>query len=126
MLELVANYLLSNIESIELEAGSNLFINTYPDNPDTIISVIDLGGYPPALYVKTREKVVEIKYRASTSQLGRALGDELIDIFHDKENYYLDGKRILHSYARTDSNYLYTDSSNRDEFTVELVFLIER
>lgn len=126
MLELVTNHLLSNIESIELEAGSNLFINTYPDNPDTIISVIDLGGYPPALYVKTREKVVEIKYRASSSQLGRALGDELIDIFHDKENYYLDGKRILHSYARTDSNYLYTDSSNRDEFTVELVFLIER
>lgn len=122
----IANHLAANIESEKLESGKNLFINFYPDDPDMVVSVIDLGGHPPALYVPIREKVIEIKFRALDSSQGETLGTEIMNLLHDKENYYLEGLRVLHSYARTDSNYLYADSKSRDEFSMELVFLIQR
>lgn len=101
-------------------------MNFYPDTPRTIVSVIDNGGYPPDLYTPTREKVVEIKLRAPTHIEGSALGNEILDLFHSKENYYLDGLRVMHSYGRTDINYLYTDSNENEEFSMELGFLIQK
>lgn len=122
----IVDYMSANIKTELLTFGENLFINYYPDKPDLIVSVIDLGGYPPDLYTPTREKVVEIKFRAPSHTLGSELGNEILELFHSKENYQLDGLRILHSYARTDVNYLYTDTNEREEFVLELVFLIER
>lgn len=126
MIKKVTDYIASHVKSEILTFGDNLFINFYPEQPDLIVSVIDLGGYPPDLYAPTREKVIELKYRASTHDKGATLGNELLNLFHSKENYNLDGMRILHSYARTDANYLYTDSNENEEFSIELVFLIER
>lgn len=126
LLKKVADYITDNIETVDLTFGENLYINAYPDTPDLIVSVIDLGGYPPNLYFPTREKVVEIKFRASNHSEGSTLGDEILDLFHSKENYNLDSLKILHSYGRTDMNYLYTDSNQRDEFSIELVFLIQK
>lgn len=126
LINLVKNYIEQNVSAISLTFGENLFINYYPDNPDTIVSVIDLGGYPPALYTPTREKIVEIKLRANSHVEGYELGNEILNLFHDKENYLMEEKRILHSYARTDVSYLYKDKDEREEFSLELVFLIER
>lgn len=125
LIELIKDYIKHNIKSIDLEFGDNLFINFYPDEPDTIVSVIDMGGYPPPLYYKTREKVIEFKFRAKEYTEASKIGNELFNLFHDKENYYLEDKRILHSYARTEVSYLYNDSNNRQEFSLEVVFLME-
>lgn len=115
----------SEFLSLDLKFGDNLFVNFYPDNPDDILSVLDNGGFPPRLYVPVREKIIEFKFRTNTLQKGYEIGEELIKLFHDKENYYLNSKRILHSYARTDSTYLYKDKNERHEFSLEVVFLIE-
>ncbi|WP_391115989.1 minor capsid protein [Psychrobacillus sp. L3] len=124
MLKVVADYIASNIKEQALIFSENLFINFYPEQPNLIVSVIDLGGYPPDLYAPTREKVIEIKFRAPTHDEGSKLGNEILTLFHSKENYNLDGLRVMHSYARTDVNYLYADSNENEEFSMELVFLI--
>jgi hypothetical protein len=126
LIELVKDCVEQNINATNLVFGNNLFINYYPDNPDTIVSVIDGGGYPPALYTPTREKIIEFKFRTDSIIDGDELGNELLNLFHDKENYYLNKKRILHSYARTDANYLYKDDDERLEYTLEVVFLIQK
>ncbi|WP_286231316.1 minor capsid protein [Neobacillus mesonae] len=110
-------------EKLGFIPSENLFINAYPDSPDTIISVIDNGGFPPKLYEPTREKVVDIKIRAGNYDEGQALGEQVFKLFHDKENYELNNKKILHSRAYTDVSYLFSDSKEREEFSIELVFL---
>ena len=125
LIELVKNHIEQNIKSINLLFGDNLFINTYPDKSDTIVSLIDMGGYPPPVYTPTREKIIEFKFRASNYIAGKKLGNELFNLFHDKENYYINENRIMHSYARTDVSYLYKDQNEREEFSLEVVFLIE-
>lgn len=106
--------------------GQNLFINYYPDTPNTLVSIIDSGGFPPKLYEPTREKVVGIKIRSSNYQEGSVIGEKIFNLFHGKENYNLGNKRVLHSYAFTELSYLYADSRERDEFSFELAFLIQK
>ncbi|WP_416147895.1 minor capsid protein [Salipaludibacillus sp. HK11] len=125
LLEGVRDFLSANIKEINLTFGENLFINFYPDDPKTIVSVIDLGGAPPSLYFPTREKVVEIKFRAVDQSDGYKLGSEIFDLIHSKENYYFGDLRVLHSLARTDVNYLFQDKNDRSEFSIEIVFLIQ-
>ncbi|MBS4207445.1 minor capsid protein [Bacillus sp. FJAT-50079] len=126
LLDNVKDYISENVKAENLTFGENLFINFYPDEPDLIVSVIDLGGYPPDLYAPTREKVVEIKFRTSTYEEGSVLGNEIMELFHSKENYHLGEIRVLHSYARTDVNYLYKDKNENEELVLELVFLIKK
>jgi hypothetical protein len=118
IIDLIAN-------ELGFKPSENLFRNAYPDSPDTIISVIDSGGFPPKLYETTREKVVGIKIRAGSYDEGSALGEQIFKLFHDKENYEIENKKILHSYAYTDVSYLYSDSKEREEFSIELVFLYQ-
>lgn len=125
LIELVKDYVTDNIESIDLEFGDNLFINHYPDEPDLILTLIDLGGYPPLQYYRTREKIIEFKFRANNYIQGKKIGNELFNLLHDKENYYINGKRIMHSHARTEVSYLYNDNNNRQEFSLEIVFFVE-
>jgi len=126
MLKKIVDYLEQEIKENDLTFGENLFINFYPDNPDEIVSVVDLGGYPPSLYTPIREKVIEIKFRTLTWLDGDKLGNEIMDLFHSKENYQLDDLYVLHSFARTDVSYLYRDNNDREEFTVELVFMTKK
>lgn len=106
--------------------GENLFLNHYPDSPDTIVSVIGNRGFPPSLYVPTRERIVEIKIRAKTFLEGMDIGERILNLFHDKENYMLGENIVLHSYAFTDVSFLYTDNQDRNEFSFELAILIQK
>ncbi|WP_339227841.1 minor capsid protein [Oceanobacillus sp. FSL K6-2867] len=117
----------SVIDFIELNILSlnetNLFGNHYPKSmTDTIVSVIDLGGLPPSKYSVTREKKIEIKLRSKGYAEGIELGNKIFNLFHSKENYSLGDFFITSSYASTDLTYLYQDSKNRREFSLELVF----
>jgi hypothetical protein len=103
----------------------NLFINHYPDSPDKIVTIMD-GRGTHAIYTPTKTKIVEFKIRANNHLEGSSLGEEIINLFHDKENFLLGDKKILHSYALSDCSYLYADSKNRDEFSFELAFLIQK
>src|SRR4051794_10563654 len=107
-------------------AGDNLFANYYPDDPNNIVSVIALGGSPPPKYNTNRELTFEIKIRNDTYNDGNDIGNQIMDIFHSKENYSLGSIFILHSYATTDISYLYADSKNRDEFSLEMAFIIQK
>ncbi|MCR1833133.1 minor capsid protein [Oceanobacillus caeni] len=96
--------------------------NLYPDDPDNIVAVIDLGGLPPNNYAATRDKKIEIKFRTKGYQEGIKLGEEIFNLFNDKQNYRLGDYYITTSYASTDVSYLYQDSKNRREFSLELAF----
>lgn len=109
----------------ELTFGENLFINFYPDNPNTIVSIIDGGGKPPDRYIPKIEKVIEIKLRAKDYHDGVYLGNRILSLFHSRENYMMGTQKVFHSYTMTDLSYLYTDDQNRPEFSFELVFLIQ-
>ncbi|UNC92711.1 minor capsid protein [Candidatus Contubernalis alkaliaceticus] len=113
-------------EIAELTENVNLFKNYYPDDPDTIVSVIASGGFPPDRYDVTREPTIEIKIRASDYNEGMSLGNQIYDLFHSRENYQLGSFFILSSYAYSDLSYLYSDKQNRDEFSLELAFLVKR
>jgi hypothetical protein len=112
-------------DKLGLVFGETIFINYYPDSPDKIVSIID-GRGTHAIYTPTKEKIVEIKVRANNYLEGSTLGEDIINLLHDKENFYLGENKILHSYALSDCSYLYADSKNRDEFTFELAFLIQK
>lgn len=108
-----------------LVGGENLFINSYPNSPDKIVTIMD-GHGSHAIYTPTKTKIVEFKIRANNHLEGSSLGEDIINLFHDKENFLLGDKKILHSYALSDCSYLYADSKERDEFTFELAFLIQK
>lgn len=110
---------------LSLVLGENLFINHYPDSPDKIVTIMD-GHGTHTIYTPTKTKIVEFKIRSTNHQEGSSLGEEIINLFHDIENYLLGDEKILHSYALSDCNYLYADSKGRDEFTFELAFLIQK
>jgi hypothetical protein len=112
-------------QHLGLVFGENLFINHYPDSPDKIVTIMD-GHGTHAIYTSTKTKIIEFKLRANNHTEGSSLGEDIINLFHDKENFYLGDKRILHSYALSDVSYLYADSKKRDEFTFELAFLIQK
>ena len=119
LLNSVIDFIELNIPSLN---QSNLFGNYYPDTPDTIVSVIDLGGLPPSKYATTRDKKIEIKLRSNSYSESVELGNKIFELFHSKENYTLGDFFITTSYADTDLAYLYQDSKNRREFSLELVF----
>jgi hypothetical protein len=110
-------------QQLGLVFGENLFLNYYPDSPDKIVAIMD-GHGTLDIYTPTKTKIVEFKIRANTHSEGSSLGEEIINLFHDKENFLLGETKILHSYALSDCSYLYADSKERDEFTFELAFLI--
>jgi hypothetical protein len=127
----VPNLLLDICTNIEenitsLTKNENLFYNYYPDSPDFLLSVIDSGGSPPNLYTPIREKSIEFKFRSNTYQEGIDLGKQIIDLYHSFENYQLGSFFIYRSYALTDINYLYSDSKERDEFSLDIAFEIKR
>lgn len=119
LLHRVIDYIESNINLLN---DTNLFGNHYPDAPDTIVSVIDLGGLPPSKYSVTRDKKIEIKLRSKGYAEGVELLNKIFNLFHSKENYSLGDFFITSSYASTDLTYLYQDLKNRREFSLELVF----
>lgn len=118
-------FTLESDELFPLDAGENLFANYYPDTPDVIVSVIDAGGSPPQKYSPIREKIFEIKFRCNNHSDGVGFGNQILDMFHNKENYQLGSFFILSSSALTDVTYLYADSNKRDEFTFNISFLIK-
>lgn len=124
MLNAIAQMIENNI--VELVDNENLFKNYYPDEPNNIASVIALGGFPPDKYHITRELTFEVKLRSETYNTGNDLGNQILNLFHSKENYSLGSFFVLHSYALTELSYLYSDSKNRDEFSLELSFLIKK
>jgi hypothetical protein len=105
-----------------LTQAENLFANTYPDSPDTIVSVIDLGGLPPELYSPIRQKTYEFKIRTPKYVDGEELGTKIMDLYHAKNNYQIGSFFILSSYCFTELNYLYEDSKNRKEFSLSIIF----
>lgn len=115
----VINHIESNLNGFN---ERNLLANLYPDDPDNIVAVIDLGGLPPNNYAATRDKKIEIKFRTKGYQEGIKLGEEIFNLFNDKQNYRLGDYYITTSYASTDVSYLYQDSKNRREFSLELAF----
>ena len=124
LLDEIALYIEQNIHS--LIDNETLFKNHYPDSPDMIVSVIDSGGFPPNLYTPTREKTFEIKIRSSNYDEGVILGEQIMSLFHSKNNYLLGGFFIYLSRSYSDLSYLYADSKNRDEFSLELAFLYKK
>ncbi|MBU9714418.1 minor capsid protein [Evansella tamaricis] len=124
LLDQIAKYIDDNIPS--LTEGNNLWKNHYPDAPDTIVSVIHSGGYPPSQYSPTRELTFEIKIRSMDYNDGVEYGNQIMDIFHDKENYRLGNFFILGSNAYSELSYLYQDDNRRDQFSLELAFLIKK
>lgn len=121
LLEEIAKHIEANI--ISLAMNQNLFGNYYPDSPDSIVSIIDSGGLPPDIYsTQIREKIIEIKIRSSNYADGVDIGQKVMNLFHSKENYALGDFFILGSRAYTELSYLYEDSKNRKEFSVELAF----
>jgi hypothetical protein len=122
MLDDLMNYI---CQQLGLVFGEDIFINSYPDSPDKIVSIMD-GHGTHTIYTPTMEKIVEFKIRASDHITGYSLGEQIINLFHDKENFFLGDQKILHSYAVSDCSYLYADSKERDEFTFELAFLIQK
>lgn len=123
MLDALIQYLSQNVG---LVYGSDLFKNFYPDDPDKIVSIIDRGGFRPSLYDSTREKIIEVKIRSKEYEVGQSLGEQIMSLFHSKENYLIDNINVYQSYALTDVSYLYADSKERDEFSFELAFLIHK
>ncbi|WP_214480967.1 minor capsid protein [Bacillus sp. SM2101] len=118
--------IVGHIESNNIVDSNKLFVNYYPDEPDEIASVIASGGFPPKLYEPTRELTLEIKVRSTNYNDGMNICNNIFNLFHDKENYQLDSFFILRSYAYTEISYLYADSENRDEFSLDLAFLIQK
>lgn len=110
-------------QNLGLVPSENLFINHYPDSPDKIVTIMD-GHGTVDLYAPTRTKIVEIKIRTQEHSEGSSLGEEILYLFHDKENYNIGNQKIFHSYALSDVSYLYADSKGRDEFTFELSFFM--
>lgn len=121
MLDEIAKHIEDNVTSLVL--GENLFKNYYPDSPDTIVSVIANGGYPPPRYSPTKELIFDIKIRSIDYNDGVDLGNKIMNLF-DKENYHLGSFFVLGSYAMSELSYLYSDSKNRDEFSLGLAFFI--
>lgn len=121
LLDEIAKHIDSNVTSLTM--NENLFGNHYPDSPDTLVSVIDLGGFPPNRYTtQIREKTYEIKIRSLNYADGVDLGQKIMNLFHSKENFQLGSFFILGSRAYTELSYLYSDSKDRDEFSIELAF----
>jgi hypothetical protein len=123
MFEAIVQHIANNIPSLVI--SENLFANYYPDEPNNIVSVISLGGFPPSKYDGTREPIFEIKLRNERYIDGNDLANQIMNLFHSKENYLVGSFFVLHSYAMTEVNYLYNDSNNRREFSLELAFLIK-
>ncbi|WP_163581111.1 minor capsid protein [Gracilibacillus saliphilus] len=121
LIEVVADKIATEISG--LVVGDNLYLNFYPDDPDNIVSIIDLGGNPPNKYTPIREKAIEIKWRNQNYSYGFEQGNQIFKLFHAFENYQLGDFFILSSYANTEVSYLYQDSTNRKEFTFTLVFM---
>ncbi|AIF45432.1 minor capsid protein [Virgibacillus sp. SK37] len=110
------------VNIIDLVDNKNLFKNYYPDNPNNIVSIIDGGGYPPNRYSPIREKTIEFKIRSQRYPDGVELGNKIFNLFHSKEKYSLGDFFITASYVSSELTYLYADSQNRKEFSLELVF----
>jgi hypothetical protein len=124
MLEDIGNYIETNIPA--LVQGNNLFLNHYPDEPDEIVTVIASGGYPPDKYMSIRELKFEIKIRSKNYSGGWNIGNQIMELFHGKERYVLGAYHVLGSTAESEVTYLYADSKERDEFTLDLSFLISK
>jgi len=120
LLDEIAKHIELNVTDLTMD--ENLFGNHYPDKPNSVVSVIDSGGFPPDRYSPTREKTFEIKFRSQNYSYGVELGNQIFKLFHSKENYSLGDFFILSSYAYSEISYLYSDKEDRDEFSLELVF----
>ncbi|MEB1806597.1 MAG: minor capsid protein [Bacillaceae bacterium] len=123
LLDQITKMINDNITS--LTEGENLYKNYYPDSPDTIVSVIHTGGYPPSRYSPTRELTFDIKIRSKHYHDSVDLGNQIMKLF-EKENYQLGSFFVLDSYSFSELTYLYTDKNNRDEFSLGLAFLIKK
>lgn len=123
MIQEIVHHIASNIPSLTI--GQNLYANTYPDNPENILSVIPNGGFPPNRYLPTRELLFEIKIRNTDYLDGEAIGNQIMNLFHAKENYSLGGFFVLESYCFSELSYLFTDSKEREEFAIEIAFIIQ-
>ena len=110
---------------LSLNKAETLWMNGYPDNPDTLVAIFDAGGSRPETYSSRREKHFEIKVRSNTYDEGNSLCEQVMNLFHSKENFYIDDIYVLHSYALTEITYLYADSKERDEFSFELAFYLK-
>lgn len=124
LLDVITTKIESDI--VALREGNNLFKNHYPDTPNTLVSAIHSGGFPPNKYSPTRELTFDIKIRAMNYHDGIDLGNKISNIFHSKENYQLGSFFILHSYCLSELSYLFADSQHRDEFSIDLAFLIKK
>jgi hypothetical protein len=120
LLELIGNHIRSNI----IYSGdiASVFGNHYPDSPDTVISIIDSGGFPPNKYSPIREKIFDVKIRTQNYSYGIDLGNQIFKLFHSKNKFYLGDFFILQSYAYTELSYLFKDDKERHQFSIEIVF----
>jgi hypothetical protein len=120
LLDAISNEILLNVPNLNEEI--NLFKNYYPENPNEIVSVIDSGGFPPNKYSPIREKNFEIKIRSLNYHDGLEVGNQIMKLFHSKNNYVLGDFFIYQSYLNSELTYLYSDKQNRDEFSLEIAF----
>lgn len=104
---------------------SNLLVNRYPDTPDNIVSLIDLGGVPVSRYAPNRAKKIEVKYRHVNYKDGIKLGNQIYNLYHSKIKYDMGDFFIVQSYSDSEVSYLYQDKKDRFEFSLELVFEYE-
>lgn len=122
LLAKVVNYIETELNFSKEEL---LFEAYYPDEPDKVVSVFPSLGDPPETYSTRRTKHIEIKVRANLYDEGDSLCEQVFNLFHSKENFYIDDVFVLHSYALTEMDYLYADEKGRHEFSFELAFYLQ-
>lgn len=127
MIQEIVQHISTHIPTLII--GKTLFANRYPDGDkiaNNIVAVIPNGGFSPNRYLPTRDLIYEIKIRNTDYLNGETIGNQIMNLFHAKENYSLDGFFVLESYCYSELSYLYTDAKNREEFSLEIVFKIQK
>jgi len=106
--------------------GQNIFVSFIPDSPDSLICVIDSGGYPSDVYAPIDNPTIQIRVRDVNYPACHDKAWTIYDLFNRNIEYYLGSLRILYSYVMQTPVYIGRDTKQREEFSLNIYFHIIR
>lgn len=124
----VATYLIENVESVELEKGTNLFKSYMPDEPNALVCLYDTGGAEPDIDIPTGSPTFQVMVRDSNTESAHDLIHEIAELLHRKFNVRLvEGGAYFYSILLLgEPGGIGRDNKNRDEYSANFVCKIQR
>lgn len=106
--------------------GTDIFMGTMPDTPDSCIALYEYAGEPPEQIGNIERPGLQVRVRDPSYSAGRAKIESVVNALAGLYEQVLSGHRYLYIRAQQSPEAMGRDQSGREEFVVNFIVIKER